>query len=1022
MGQARGRGPARRRAGAGIVTVALHSMRPMGVRRMLLLLSAATTLATTGGPTPLEIRVAKCSRAVRSKGIQQRWKPLVATGSGGAPIVSADGSCCISTLSCHTCASDCRLSCAPCNHTDAYQRFEYNASTGVVGVPAAAAPDCSARPSLHGPWCFNLFANARSDGQAVDVYTCGYPTGDLLLAPGKAAGTLEVRDADTLCLSAGPASAWPAPPPAPPPPPPPPPPRDPELDCALRMVALEMAAANLPLAASHAPYNLRSVFDALELGNCSAAPPRPGAPQLPRGVTGPSPLEDALFVDGIKGSDAAIGTEAAPLKTVGRAVQLSTGHGRAGTVIMLRAGTHFLAETLEITPTHSGLSIRAFPDESATLSGGTPLSLQFRTAASSEAWWAGETTVLVADLPAGASSEWTEVFVMDGVENQLNLGGGGSRYTKARFPDGDPEQDSGLCTTTNGCRAYAKGVGSCGSVPFVNGTWIESGPRRNSWNAVSSCPTTDNTSVFETGKCAHGKCCAGYVYDVWTALLGGSAAGRFSPPLAPSSTVTDQQDLTNCETMPVDFSPRASNWSSWPATARPLLHSFNYPMGSAWGNHMYEVTRADLEMVQGTVKGNLSLGRGGWHLTAGLAKANSFFTENVKEELTSPGEFYLEHLPSGARRLWIAPNSSAIEATAKAEGTVQLDVVMAGLKRLISISGGSPAGNLDRVQDVSISGLSIQHSAQTYVPSVGGPYEVPSNGDWSVLREGAIWIGDGAVNTTIDGCRFWRLGGNGLVLSNHARGSTISENEFAFLGESAVVLVGSTSLHDGTVASFPRNNRVIANNIHDIGLWTKQVAGFTQFVSSRTTVARNVIYNTPRAGINLNDNFGGGNVIEANAVFNTVRETNDHGPINSWSRQGWITTEGPPGPGEADGHATPSTAVSWNLIKGNMVGGFSANEHGGMPLDYDDGTEYMHSVSNVLVYGGLKACWHSNNQRYENNLIVRPDLGRLGPQACSGCIAGTISASTTLLSLPLSMYIWLLTYLKTLAGATVNVG
>jgi hypothetical protein len=37
-----------------------------------------------------------------------------------------------------------------------------------------------------------------------------------------------------------------------------------------------------------------------------------------------------------------------------------------------------------------------------------------------------------------------------------------------------------------------------------------------------------------------------------------------------------------------------------------------------------------------------------------------------------------------------------------------------------------------------------------------------------------------------------------------------------------------------------------------------------------------------------------------------------------------------------DGHAPPSTAVSWNLIKSNLVGGFSNNEHGSMPLDYDD--------------------------------------------------------------------------------------
>ena len=54
---------------------------------------------------------------------------------------------------------------------------------------------------------------------------------------------------------------------------------------------------------------------------------------------------------------------------------------------------------------------------------------------------------------------------------------------------------------------------------------------------------------------------------------------------------------------------------------------------------------------------------------------------------------------------------------------------------------------------------------------------------------------------------------------------------------------------------------------------------------------RDCRYNTPRAGVNLNDNFAGGNVLESNVIYNTVRETNDHGPINSWSRMGFLNTE-----------------------------------------------------------------------------------------------------------------------------------
>ena len=304
-----------------------------------------------------------------------------------------------------------------------------------------------------------------------------------------------------------------------------------------------------------------------------------------------------------------------------------------------------------------------------------------------------------------------------------------------------------------------------------------------------------------------GKCCAGYCYDDYTALEGGSAAGRFKPPLAPSSTVVDQQSQTNCVSVK-DVSPRGVNWTI--AKRLPLLHTFNYPLGSAWGNHMFEVTAADLAMTDASVQGKLSLSdKGGWHLTAAAAAAHSYFVEDIKEELTVPGEWYLEDLASGDRQLWIVPNGTEV-ASGKA-----VEVVLAGLKRLINVRGQGT----DKVRDVLIDGVSFAHTAQTYVPAVGGPYEVPSNGDWSVLREGSVWIGgDGASNVTVANSLFWRLGGNGVVLSDAARDCTISGNEFGFLGENAIVSVGSAVLNDGTKPTYPRGNTIEANHVHDIGL------------------------------------------------------------------------------------------------------------------------------------------------------------------------------------------------------------
>lgn len=38
----------------------------------------------------------------------------------------------------------------------------------------------------------------------------------------------------------------------------------------------------------------------------------------------------------------------------------------------------------------------------------------------------------------------------------------------------------------------------------------------------------------------------------------------------------------------------------------------------------------------------------------------------------------------------------------------------------------------------------------------------------------------------------------------------------------------------------------------------------------------NVLFNGPRCGINFNDGFGGGNIVQHNLINNWVRETSDH--------------------------------------------------------------------------------------------------------------------------------------------------
>ena len=55
-------------------------------------------------------------------------------------------------------------------------------------------------------------------------------------------------------------------------------------------------------------------------------------------------------------------------------------------------------------------------------------------------------------------------------------------------------------------------------------------------------------------------------------------------------------------------------------------------------------------------------------------------------------------------------------------------------------------------------------------------------------------------------------------------------------------------------------------------------------MSQSITVRHCSIYDVPRAGINIGDGCWGGHVIEFCDVFDTVKETGDHGSFNSWGR------------------------------------------------------------------------------------------------------------------------------------------
>ena len=235
------------------------------------------------------------------------------------------------------------------------------------------------------------------------------------------------------------------------------------------------------------------------------------------------------------------------------------------------------------------------------------------------------------------------------------------------------------------------------------------------------------------------------------------------------------------------------------------------------------------------------------------------YVENIKEELTAPGEWFLD---DANRQLYLYPNGTLDDTT---------QLVASTLITLISLRGDRDAP----VTDVTVSGLTFSSTRPTFMQK----YRVVSDGDWAIYRGGAVQASH-SEGFVVELCTFRSLGGNGLILDGANMRATFRFNEFVDIGDSAMAAIGETAGLDGY--SEPRSSNftsVVGNFVHEIGLIGKQTSGWCQMLAANSLLDSNVIFNVPRAAINFNDGYGGGSVVRFNLVFSTVRETSDHGPV-----------------------------------------------------------------------------------------------------------------------------------------------
>jgi len=146
---------------------------------------------------------------------------------------------------------------------------------------------------------------------------------------------------------------------------------------------------------------------------------------------------------------------------------------------------------------------------------------------------------------------------------------------------------------------------------------------------------------------------------------------------------------------------------------------------------------------------------------------------------------------------------------------------------------------------------------------------------------------------------------------------------------------GDTDGFDATAGNQPQYTTLAGNLVGELGIFEKQSSFWFQAKSCLNTIVDNVIFNLPRAAINFNDNLGGGTVVAGNVIWNTCRESGDHGPLNSWDRLPFLTTFR---------HGVPSFEPLTNQVFKNFI----SADYGGSQV-----TGHKHSKTSQALASGF---------------------------------------------------------------------
>lgn len=354
-----------------------------------------------------------------------------------------------------------------------------------------------------------------------------------------------------------------------------------------------------------------------------------------------------------------------------------------------------------------------------------------------------------------------------------------------------------------------------------------------------------------------------------------------------------------------------------------------------WGSEHFLVTGRNDD-------GSLKL-EGGWQNNTPKPLHWEYrYVENLREALGQDGEFYYNKKEG---KLYICSD---------AEPSAEIEIITNPY--LLKFIGCS---------DVRISGLTFGATARTFMAD----YERLLRSDWSIHRGGALYFED-CISPEVHGCEFTECGSTAVFVNGNVQGAQITECLFHELDASCICFVGKPDcVRDSRVDvgwhtvddmygvgpisdNYPRNCVVENCVMTNFGLVEKQVAGVQISMSRGITVRRCSIYHCPRAAVNIGEGTFGGHVVEYCDLYDTVRETGDHGSFNGWGRDRFWRARDGEGNNLSDSEMTSlmfRDAIDTTYLRFNRV----KCEHG-WDIDLDDGCSNYVVEGNLCLSGGIK--------------------------------------------------------------------